>query len=260
MKTLHSLRVLITRPAHQAKDLCQQIAQHGGIPLCFPTVAIEVVDPGKKVEKINTAALIIFLSPNGVMTALPFCATRLQQARAQFKLLAVGPSTAQALADHHFTVDFLPSTEFNSEGLSALPILQTIQEKNILLFQGDSGRSYLGDVLAQRGAKVERITTYRRIYPSVLDSARPQSDQVDILLGTSTTGIENLVTLLYPYWQSALFEKPLVVVSPRIAQFAQQIGFVKKVLIADNASDPAILDCLFSYTEKSLWNPSPNKK
>jgi uroporphyrinogen-III synthase len=260
MKTLNSLRILITRPAHQAKDLCQYIAQHGGIPIRFPTVAIVLIDPGEKIEKIRTADFIIFLSPNGVTTALPFCTTLLQHARARFKLLAVGPSTAQALADNHFVVDHLPSSEFNSEGLCALPILQRIQEKNILIFQGETGRTHLAETLTQRGAHIDTITTYQRICPSVLDLSPPQVDQVDILLGTSVTGIENLVTLLYPYWQSALFEKPLVVISPRIAQFAQQIGFVKKVLIADNASDQAILHCLFSYTEKSLWNPSRNKK
>lgn len=260
MKPLNSLRVLITRPAHQATDLCKHIAQYGGIPIRFPTVAIKIIDPGNKVEKINTADFVVFLSPNGVTTALPFCTELLQQARPRFKLLAVGPSTAQTLADNHFTVDYLPKTTFNSEGLSALPILQAIEDKNVLIFQGEQGRSHLAEVLTQRGAKIELITTYQRICPSILDLSIPLVNQVDILLSTSTTGIENLVTLLYPYWKSALFAKPLVVVSPRVAQFAQQIGFVKKPLIADNASDQAILHCLFSYTEKSLWNPSPNKK
>lgn len=229
------------------------------MPILLPTIAIEAIDPGEKIKKIKTADLIIFLSPNGVTTALPFCKKLLLQEQSHFKILTVGPSTAKVLIKNNLSVDALPTTEFNSEGLLTLPQLQRLQQKNIILFQGEKGRSHLAEVLMQRGAKVEIIPTYRRVCPNSADVNIPTLEHIDLILCTSTTGIANLVTLLYPYWKSALFKQQLVVISPRIAHFAEERGFVKKSLIADNASDEAILRCLFSYAEKSLWNLSPRK-
>lgn len=259
MKKSRSLCMLITRPAHQATELSKKIAQQGGIPILFPTIVIKTLNPGKKIEIIKTADFIIFLSPNGVMTALPFCKKLLLQERSHFKILAVGPSTASVLTENNLSVDAQPMTDFNSEGLLALPELQALQQKNIILFQGEKGRSHLAEVLMQRGAKVEVIPTYRRVCPNSSDVNVPAIEHIDLILCTSTTGIANLVTLLYPYWKSALFKQQLVVISPRIARFAEEMGFVKKSLIADNASDESILRCLFSYTEKSPWNLSPRK-
>jgi len=62
--------------------------------------------------------------------------------------------------------------------------------------------------------------------------------------------------LLYPIWQDILFEKQLLVISPRIADSAKKLGFVKSPLISDNASNTAILQTLFSWREQSTWNHS----
>lgn len=79
---------------------------------------------------------------------------------------------------------------------------------------------------------------------------------MDVIICTSHGGLKNLVGLLHPYWQDILFKKQLLVISPRLADSAKKLGFVKPALISDNATNTAILQTLFSWREQSQWNHS----
>ena len=50
-RALAGLRVLVTRPAHQAEELCALIERAGGIPVRFPTIEIA---PPRNVEKLTS--------------------------------------------------------------------------------------------------------------------------------------------------------------------------------------------------------------
>ena len=54
----------------------------------------------------------------------------------------------------------------NSEGLLALPELQTVQNKKIIIFAGEAGKTVLAKTLQQRGAIVKMAYTHKRVLPN----------------------------------------------------------------------------------------------
>ena len=49
-KDLANLKVLVTRPAHQAEPLCEAIAALGGLPVRLPLLAIEPLTPDARLR------------------------------------------------------------------------------------------------------------------------------------------------------------------------------------------------------------------
>ena len=229
MKSLLDLKILITRPAHQAHELAIKIRLSNGIAICFPSLEIAPT-PIKPLtlalKKLPTYDFVLFISPNAVFkTAYPI-----------HKLY--------------------PEKDFSGTGLLTLPALQDLRQKKILILKGQGGRLYLAKELKSRGAHVNRLNVYKRQLPDPAKNNIPDKNAVDVIICTSNSGLKNLVHLLYPIWQDILFEKQLLVISPRIADSAKKLGFVKSPLISDNASNTAILQTLFSWREQSTWNHS----
>lgn len=260
MKSLLNLQVLITRPIHQANELASQIQFYGGKPYNFPTIEIKAkpIKPLLPTLKIiNDYDFVLFISPNAVFKT----ANTIKQIWPHWpdncKIVAIGPGTALALTQYNLPVDYHPEKEFNGTGLLALPILQDIKQKRILVIKGEEGAHYLEQELKCRGAQVKRLAVYKRLYPSITKNNVPNPKKVDIIVCTSTTGLKNLVGLLYPNWQDILLKKQLLVISPGIADTAKKLGFVNPALVSDNARNIAILQTLFSWREQAYGITHP---
>jgi len=106
--------VLITRPADQAEDLCRLVAQAGGRPLRFPTIAIAPgPDPGAaRALLARPWDLLLFVSRNAVDFALPLFPGGRPPAGPT--LAAVGAATAAALTAAGRPPDLVPSDRFDS--------------------------------------------------------------------------------------------------------------------------------------------------
>ena len=260
METLHRLKVLITRPEHQAKKLASDIQAHGGIPVFFPTLEIVPADNmthlSETFKKIDHYNLVIFISPNAVLQSANYICHFWPSWPKNTKIIAIGPGTEDALKTLSLSVDYRPEKNFNSEGLLALPPLQTPKQKKILICQGENGCLSLISVLEKRGANVNTLNLYKRQCPALIKNNLPKQNEIDIIICTSNTGLKNLVSLLQPYWHDALFDTQLLVISPRIAEFAEKLGFVKAPLISDNASNEAILHTLKIYAKKEFEGKS----
>jgi len=250
MQNLSTLKVLITRPQQQAHDLAAAIQAYGGTVITFPTLEMTAIAKeifSKQIEKITHYDFLIFLSPNAVLT--------LADARYKIcsagptKIIAIGPGTASALTQHGLSVDYCPEKNFSSEGLLELPPLKNPQQKKILILQGEQGRGYLSPALAKKGAHITTVNLYTRQCPHLTQAGIPSAHTVNLIICTSNTGLKNLLTLLHAYWQDQLLNKQLLVISPRMADYAKKLGFVKPVLISDNASNAAILYALIGGRE-----------
>lgn len=262
MTSLYGLRTLITRPLHQAQDLAIQTQSLGGSVIHFPT--LEIVGPKniKKVilgvKKLNQYDWIIFISPNAVFKTAAHIHSIWPSWPKNLKTFATGPGTALSLKKNNLPCDNYPEKDFNGVGLFNLMTLQNIKQKKILIIKGVGGRHYLAKNLEKRGAQIDNLNVYKRALPKIDTSHIPHQEAIDVIICTSHSGLKNLVSLLYPYWQDTLFQKQLLVISPRLADSAKKLGFVKTPLISDNASHAAILQTLFSWREQSLWNHSPH--
>lgn len=258
MTSLHGLRILITRPLHQAHDLITQIQKYEGVAVHFPTLEITPTNNIKKVElnikKLNQYDFVIFISPNSVFYIAKSIRCICSSWPENTKILATGPGTALALTQCNLPCNEYPKKDFNGNGLLKLTTLQNINQKKILIVKGEGGRSYLAKGLKMRGAQVDNLNVYKRQLPKIDKSTIPNQKSTDVIICTSHSGLKNLVHLLYPYWQTILFKKQLLVISARLDDSAKKLGFVKPPLISDNATNTAILKTLFSWREQSLWN------
>ena len=246
MTTLNGMRVLVTRPAHQAENLCRLITEYGGIAVRFPTLAIVDCDDLLAIQKTlsNLEAFdgLIFISANAVNFALKANGGKIGQLKTR-QIAAIGKATANALAMAGLCVDLLPENNYNSEALLALPEMQQIQGQQLLIVRGVDGREELANTLRDRGADVHYLNVYKRIIPSINNAdiiASLEQNKLDVITATSGETLHNLLIMLGVAHHQQLFTLPLVVVSDRIKQIAVELGF-KRIAVANSPSDEAIL-------------------
>jgi uroporphyrinogen-III synthase len=257
--SLNGLGVLVTRPEHQAGNLCRLIERAGGVAIRCPLLTIaEPRDwaPALAVfDRLADCDLLLFTSANAVDRGLPPILER-GGIPPRLELAAIGAATARALARHGVGPCLQPAEGFTSEALLALPRFQQVAGQRIVIVRGAGGRELLATALAARGARVTLAEVYRRERPAI-DPAplleRWQRNEIGAVVVTSRESLRNLFDLLSVAGQDYLFDTPLVVVSDRIRQAATDHG-CRSILLAREASDAALLAALLELTANS---PSP---
>ncbi len=238
---LNGAGVLVTRPAHQAARLCALIEERGGRPIRFPALEIrEPRDPGAAEDLLRAANafdVLLFVSANAVERAAPHLPQPLRPA-----LGVVGEGTARALRAHDLEPALVPTTSADSEGLLALPALQAMRGKRVLIVRGEGGRPLLGDGLRARGAEVHYAEVYRRALPEaeVAPLIASWPTHVRVVVATSREILENLFTLLGDAGRPLLEQTPLVVPNHRTAAHARTRG-VRHVVVAAGPGDETLV-------------------
>jgi uroporphyrinogen-III synthase len=258
------LKILITRPAHQAQSLSDAIRQAGGQPVLFPTLTItdppDITALQQIIITLPQADIAIFTSVNAVEKAIPHIQLTWQKWPTHLRIVAIGAATTQALSKHGLSIQDCPS-QFNSEGLLGLPCLHEVQNKTVVIFKGLGGRDLLTTTLQQRGATIIEAIVYQRGLPivDIMDYLPSwQADGIDVIISTSQESLQNLVTLIASQIDSQagsqahnwLLNLPLIVISERMAIFAQDIGFKQPPMVANNASDAALLAAFIHWRNK----------
>ena len=253
-QSLPHLRVLVTRPAHQASKLDRLIAAVGAEAVCFPV--IEIIGPRdaatlhKLIEQLDHFDMIIFVSANAVDQAMPLINACHGRLPAHLLIACVGRATARALKQFGIGTSLLPATRFDSEGLLLLPELQNVNDKRILIFRGEGGRELLAQTLRARGAEVQYAECYRRVRPQTDITPllrRWQDGLIDLVTLTSVEALDNLLTMVGESGRSLLLNTPVIVVSSRIAEACRQYGFVHEPWIAEEASDEGLVEAIKAW-------------
>ncbi|MGD8957651.1 MAG: uroporphyrinogen-III synthase, partial [Chromatiaceae bacterium] len=135
----------------------------------------------------------------------------------------------------------------DSEGLLALPGMQDMQGRSVLILRGNGGREHLADTLRQRGAEVVQVEVYRRQTPqrnaAAASLVQNWEQLVDVVLASSNAILDNLFTMLGETGAPKLCKTPLVVVSQRMAAHAVERG-CEMVDVANSARDEDVLVAL----------------
>lgn len=242
--------VLITRPMAQAEVLCRLVEAAGGRAIRFPAIAIEPIADRELARRLLAQdwGLILFVSRNAVEYALPLFPNHHLPAEPQ--LGVIGAATARALTAAGRAPDLVAAGRSDSESLLALPELEKLARRRVLIVRGVGGRGLLGDTLIERGARLAYAEVYRRTLP-VADAAPLLARwRQDVQLVTATSGevLDNLLTLVGRNGRDLLLNTPLVVVSGRTEKMATVLGFAR-VELADGASDAAVLTALCHIIE-----------
>jgi len=236
--SLDGLKVLVTRPEHQARSLCDMVVNAGGEAIAFPTIDIVPIAV-HDVADLNKQDIIIFVSQNAVI----YFDSKLKQMLANDVLnIAVGASTATCMQQHGFHAIVQASPPAGTESLLAMSELDDVDGKQIVIVRGQNGRELLAETLTERGAKTRYIEVYQRALPVSTQQMTKQALSAERIIVSSVNSLVNLCQLL---GKENIKNKHLIVVSNRIKQYAIEQGF-KHIDVAEDASDHALMQQLLN--------------
>ncbi|AOV15668.1 uroporphyrinogen III synthase [Acidihalobacter aeolianus] len=250
---LSGLGVVITRPSHQADELCARIEAAGGRAIRYPV--LEILDPVDRspllelIDRLDEFDLAIFISPNAVHKVLNLVKAR-RSWPDSVEIAAIGAKSARAIEQYGLSVAIRPGRRFDSEALLEVESMRDMRGRKVVIFRGDGGREVLGDTLRERGAKVVYANAYRRGKPSSDSGAllyHWSRGEVGVIMITSTEGLHNLLDMVGKLGQMWLRKTPLIVGSERIAATARELGHQLPIIVADDPSDEAMYDTLAAW-------------
>jgi uroporphyrinogen III methyltransferase/synthase len=202
MKPLAGIRIMVTRPKEQSRELSDRLRALGSSVIELPT--IEILPPTNLASLDNAAQnlrsydWVIFTSVHGVqsflsrMKALNIPDTNLRLTR----VAAIGPVTAAALKTASIEPEYVP-TEYLSERI--VEGMGTVRGKRILLPRADIASKVLPTLLRENGAIVDEIIAYRTVTPQDLTFEKAKAlfnSGVDIVTFTSPSTVRNLVQVV----------------------------------------------------------------
>lgn len=241
---------LITRPSAQAISLSAKLKQLGANCVLLPTLSITSTPltqlSAALTELPAVIDRVIFTSANAVYPVMPHW-LRFTQVK---QVYAIGPATAQALIPFAIVAQYPSAPNFHSEGLLALLDLQTVNQEEIVIFSGQGGRDTLENTLQQRGAWVKKIAVYQRTLATPTQPL-PNLADIDCIVSNSSESLCALMQL-YRSHLSLLHTRTLVVVSQKMATLAKELGFTHAIIVAQNATDAAIIDALLVEKNRSV--------
>ncbi|MFD2612553.1 uroporphyrinogen-III C-methyltransferase [Paenibacillus gansuensis] len=259
-KPLFGKRVLVTRARSQASQLADAIDELGGEAVEFPVIRIEPLRDEAKLSALDAAIAalgtfdwLVFTSVNGVehfFRRLREASADVRALRRDAKIVAVGPKTAEALAQRGLAVYAQPAAQFQAEGvLDAIrPEVQAGQR--VLLPRGDLAREILPAKLGELGLAVTDVDMYETV-PSTEDAAEIaellRNGDIHIVTFTSSSTVTNLLGLL----QAAGVKHPVqllanvrvVCIGPVTAETAAAAGITVD-LTASESTLPSMIDAL----------------
>ena len=200
-----TVAILESRARDQVADL---VRKYGGIPFSAPALAeIADVDPAHIRELIddwNSASPDVFIFQTGVGTRAVFSATdglgltdsflRLLDAA---KVVVRGPKPTAALRSHKVRIDLAADDPFTTHEVLAELASLDLRGKRVVVQRYGVTNSDLQEALADKGAHVVELSTYRWGLP---DDTKPleqlidalSRDEIDLVAFTSASQAINL--------------------------------------------------------------------
>lgn len=207
MGALDDTRVVITRAAHQARNLQHLFEDEGARVELLPLLEIlEPIDTRPLERAATELALfewVVFTSANAVEALVEAAGGCLPE---RLRVAAVGAATARALRSFDIEVELVPQVG-RAEGLVAELGPRVARRQRVLLPQAADARPTLDEGLRAAGAEVVRIHAYRKRVP-------PETPQrVERLFGaeggwgwvtfTSPSTVRHLADALSARWSEA---------------------------------------------------------
>jgi len=251
---MQSLKVLVTRPAHQNENLTRELHKLGHEAINLPTIAIEPAPPSSYLQQLKDHVvdfdIALFVSRNAVDHAFHYLSP--QNLPDKLQLGVIGKGSLLAMQALGIDSQIIPAQSYNSEGLLETAALKQVSGKNIIIFRGQQGRNLLGDTLQQRGAKVTFCEVYRRCLPyytpaqlnALLGDTWP-----DLVIFTSAEGLQNCFQLVTQEQGNKLKETSWLLISERMRETARNLRHNADILIAKHASDEGILQAIKEWQQ-----------
>ncbi len=224
---LFGRRIVVTRPAHQSEALAGRFRELGANVLYQP--AIEIGDPAdwqpvdEALAEMESFDWLVFSSSNGVHRLLQrlFATGGDLRRLGNTRLAAIGPGTADALAEYHLKADLLPD-EFRAESLAA-ELAVGAAGRRFLLARASRGREVLADELLAAGGQVRQIVVYRSSdvkQPNAEVAAALEAGRIDWMTVTSSA----IARSLHAMFGEQLRQTRLASISPVTSATLRELG------------------------------------
>jgi uroporphyrinogen III methyltransferase/synthase len=205
-RPLFAKRVLITRTRRQASALARLLAEEGAVPIELPAIEIEPSVDEAALEaaldglRAGAYAWVVFTSANGVEIFFGLMRERDLDARAftGARVAAIGPATADALAERGISADALPD-EYVAEGVVEALRPHLRPGDRVLVPRAEGARPELIEGLSALGGQVDEVTIYRAAVPKEAPAealSLLREGGIDIVTFTSSSTVRNLAALL----------------------------------------------------------------
>lgn len=251
-RPLFGKKIIVTRPRHQSSALAERLRDEGANALVVPT--IDIVDPadggialGEAVKNLATYDWVVLTSANG---AVRFC-DQLRDARdvAGVRIAAIGPGTAEALADYNLVADLVPERFIAESLLEAFPLPHSEGSGRVLLARAAVARDVLPDGLRDLGWNVDVVEAYRTIPVLPTEHEREQVQDADIVTFTSSSTVEHWVAA----FGTDTLPSQVACIGPITADTARRAG-IRVDIIAEVHTIDGLVDAL---VQKATHSDSP---
>lgn len=249
-RPLFGVRVLVTRPRHQATEFLRKLEQLGAVPYLLPTLEIREPTDFSPVDAAigqlarNEWDWLVFTSANGVHGLLKRILATGKDLRVLggVKLAVVGSKTAEVLREYNLVADLVPERAI-AEGL-AESLLPHVPGKRVLLARANRGRDLLHAELG-KVATVEQVVVYEQV-----DTFDPHAKALDALrrgeIQFVTLTSSNVARALLREFDETLRgrvergEIRLVAISPETGRVVRELGFPVAAEAAEYTTDGLI--------------------
>lgn len=245
-------RVLVTRAGDQAKALTAALYEIGVDPVVVPT--IEIIPPASFVEldraiaDLDQVDYLILTSVNAVNAFFDRLVAQGRNPRdlSGIQTVAVGPKSAEALAERGVTADLIPQ-DYRAEGVVSL-LKNCVSGKRLLYPKAALARDLIPAELTAAGAKVIAPVAYASAPP--IDAAeqlqQALAEGLDLLTFTASSTVQNFVDLLDD--QDLVLAKgiPVASIGPLTSATARALGF-NVIIEPDDSTLEALVTAISTY-------------
>lgn len=242
-RPLFGKTVLVTRPRRQAGAMVDRFTDLGAQTLVQPAIKVGVSpEPDRLSDAIHKAGgynWVVFSSSNGVEAFFQALQDAGYDARhlGGVRVAAIGPATADALAECRIKVDVSPPT-YRAEAL-AEALAHDASGKRFLLVRASRGRETLAEMLQEAGGVVEQVVAYESRDVEVADpdtSAMLEEGRIDWVTVTSSAIARSLVKL----FGERLRRTRLAAISPLTASVLTELGYEADAVATDYTAEGVV--------------------
>jgi len=258
---LFGVRVMVTRPADQARDMYRILRNLGAEVLPYPTIATSEYydDAGwSALPDLNAREnWLILTSENGVRYFIKQFIEKIGDVRqlANFKIAAVGHGTARALKEVNLMADFIPKKATTRSLADEFCAHTNLKNINVLRIRGNLADDRIEKRLSAEGANVFPITCYNTAYTKWPDGFKERLFEhlPDIITFTSASTADALRELLTDEEMAALIKNAEVIsIGPSTTKRINALG-IKVTLEAEEHSVPGLIAKIVEhYSNKSM--------
>ncbi|HDQ40198.1 MAG TPA: uroporphyrinogen-III C-methyltransferase [Desulfonatronum sp.] len=198
--------VVVTRSREQASDVVTALENLGACCHEFPTIAVTPMDDPAPIQdaaaQLGSYDWVVFTSVNGVRMFWDVLDTQGLDARAfaGTQVAAIGPATAQGLAERGVKADFVPA-KYVAEDIVQGLLSRGVAGKRVLIPRAEQAREVLPEELLRAGARVEVLPVYRTL--PVTTGAEElmtalDKGEVHYITFTSSSTVTNFFTAIAP--------------------------------------------------------------